>query len=87
MPSLLLDKPTVVRLDAAELTHASGVQADLAPPEGYWRWEVSRTLGTGDAAFTEARDSLFSWRMHERAGIRVQPSGPEILVGSVLGIT
>jgi uncharacterized protein (UPF0548 family) len=37
--------------------------------------------------FKRARDELFSWRMHERAGFLVRTSGAEISVGLVLTLS
>lgn len=87
MPPSRLDQATVARLEAAALTYADGIRADTAAPNGYWRLEESRVLGSGDAVFQTARDELISWCMHERAGFVVRTSGAEIHVGLVLTLS
>jgi uncharacterized protein (UPF0548 family) len=61
------------RLRAAPLTYAP---ADLAatgqPPAGYKSFERSTTLTRKD--FDAAATDLLSWRMHDRAGLRVSAS-------------
>ena len=69
------------------LTYGDGIRADADASNGYWRLDESLVLGSGDAVFQTARDELFSWRMHERAGFTVRTSGAEIHVGLVLTLS
>jgi uncharacterized protein (UPF0548 family) len=61
------------RLRAAPLTYApAGLPATRQPPAGYKSFERSTTLTRKD--FDAAATDLLSWRMHDRAGLRVSAS-------------
>ncbi|GAA0912803.1 DUF1990 family protein [Virgisporangium ochraceum] len=48
-----------------------GATRDTALPAGYDHLDVERRIGHGRAAFERAVEGLFTWRMHQRAGLRL----------------
>jgi len=77
LPSELLAK-----LRAAQLTYPAVGATATAPPTGYRSLGLSRTLKRRD--FESAVEDLISWRVHQRAGLRVAVSGPQVEPGAVL---
>ena len=53
-------------------------------PPGFRRLEVRREIGRGDAAFAYAVESLMSWQMHARAGLRVEASAALVAEGGLV---
>ena len=53
-------------------------------PAGFRHLEVRREIGRGDAAFAFAVESLMSWQMHARAGLRVVASAALVTEGAVV---
>lgn len=78
-----LSDTEVVRLRSVPLTYRErgGTRGDL--PLGYQTVRVTRTLGTGSAAFAAATAALLTWAMHDRAGLAPQTDTAEIVEGSV----
>lgn len=54
----------------------------VALPEGYRHLARNEVVGSGSAAFASAAELLMTWRMHERAGLRVRASSPRATPGS-----
>ena len=77
LPSELLAK-----LRAAQLTYPAVGATATAPPTGYRSLGLSRTLKRRD--FESAVEDLISWRVHQRAGLRVAVSSPQVEPGAVL---
>lgn len=51
-------------------------------PAGYRHVRVVRELGTG--CFDRAVDGLLHWDMHRGAGLRVEASSPDVVLGAVV---
>lgn len=81
----LLAPDAVRALQAAPLTYAEvGATARTSPlPAGYHHQQVSAQVGTGAAQFEAATETLMTWGMHERAGLRAQVSDLRVRPGSV----
>lgn len=55
----------------SELTYPEvGATAHDVLPVGYHHLRESLVLGTGDEVFAAAADTLMTWQMHARAGVR-----------------
>lgn len=55
-----------------ELTYdRPGATRDSTLPAGYDHLELDEPIGTGRAAFDRAVEGLLTWRMHQRAGLRL----------------
>ena len=72
MPVQLLDEQKTARLRAAPLSFTRHEGSEGDAPAGYNRLNRSVTLRRRD--FDGAARDLFEWRMHSRAGLRVQAS-------------
>ncbi len=72
------------RLTAADLTYAEVGQTAGPLPPGYHHVHRSVAVGAGSAAFAVAADSLLSWSVHSRAGVRVAASAPTASPGAVV---
>lgn len=48
-------------------------------PSGYHHLRVSRRLGAGRDVMDSAVETLLTWRMHERAGLRRRVEGPDVV--------
>ena len=55
--------------------------AEAAAPEGFERVSRSQTLGRHD--FAAAANDLLTWRVHDRAGLRVSASEIPLVAGTV----
>lgn len=59
-------------MDAPGLTYdRPGATRDGTLPAGYDHLDVEQRIGAGRDAFERAVDGLFTWRMHQRAGLRL----------------
>lgn len=67
-----LPTQTEARLRAEQVTAPPGLSVDGVPPAGFRRFSHTVTLDRHDLA--SAADDLFAWRVHQRAGLRVQSS-------------
>jgi uncharacterized protein (UPF0548 family) len=57
---------------APELTYdRPGATRDDTLPAGYDHLDLEEPIGHGRAAFDRAVDGLLTWRMHQRAGLRL----------------
>lgn len=91
--SIRLTRPSVADLrslssasETDSLTYGPvGISAISEPPAGYRLDHWSRRLGTGEHTFELAVDALRNWRVHEGAGLIVQPTG-SVTVGSVVAM-
>jgi uncharacterized protein (UPF0548 family) len=61
-----------------------GSTRDSTLPAGYDHILRDARLGTGRAVFERAADQLFSWRVHQRAGLAVVSSGAKASAGIVV---
>ena len=61
-----------------------GATATGAAPAGFHHVEVSTVVGSGDAAFDHAVETLMTWRMHAGAGLRVAASSDRVHEGAVV---
>lgn len=61
-----------------------GGTRDSTLPAGYDHILRDARLGTGRDVFERAADQLFSWRMHQRAGLAVVSSGATATAGVVV---
>jgi uncharacterized protein (UPF0548 family) len=77
-----LDQKVATALAAAPYSYEPAGLVDRPAPVGYRRLEVSRVLSRRDLAGA-ARD-LLSWRMHDRAGLRVEAVDVPLRQGSVV---
>jgi uncharacterized protein (UPF0548 family) len=71
-------------LAKAELTYPEVGQTAGVLPAGYRHLRRSLVIGAGSAAFAAAADSLVSWRVHSRAGLRVAASRPTAQAGALV---
>jgi uncharacterized protein (UPF0548 family) len=59
-------------------------------PPGYHHVRYKKVIGRGEAAFSAAAETLLTWGMHRRSGLRVEASAPRaaegVVVVSSLGI-
>lgn len=82
MPFALLSSADVVELRRRPFTYAEvGSTATSAPP-GYRHFSRTRTLPAG-RDFAAAVHDLMTWQMHQRCGLRVSASSPEIQTDTV----
>jgi uncharacterized protein (UPF0548 family) len=72
------------KLTKAELTYVEVGRTAGALPPGYHHLRRSVVIGIGSAVFAAAADSLLSWSVHSRAGLRVAASQPRAQQGVVL---
>jgi uncharacterized protein (UPF0548 family) len=85
MPSRLSPAETAA-LEAAPFTYADvGGTAAMTPPPGYHSYSRSRRLGGHD--LQAAADRLFTWKVHEAAGLRVATSDLRVTVGTVATVS
>lgn len=78
-----MDEGEAASLRAAPLTYSSlDTSLSAETPEGYRSFARSRTLSRRD--FDAAVQDLFSWRMHERSGLRVRASDVPLREGTVV---
>lgn len=61
-----------------------GATRGSAYPPGFHVLEVRSHLGDGSAAFEHASETLMTWRMHARAGLRVAASADRVAEGEVV---
>ena len=52
-----------------------------AGPRGFRRFERTVRVGSGDAAWRQARADLLAWRVKTRSGFRVVPDVPAVVGG------
>ncbi len=52
-----------------------------ARPRGFRRFERTVRVGSGDAAWRQARADLLAWRVKTRSGFRVVPDVPAVVGG------
>jgi uncharacterized protein (UPF0548 family) len=77
-----LSAERVEKLRAAPLSYAAvGATATTSPP-GYRSLGMSRVLGRRD--FDSAVEDLMTWRVHQRAGLRVASSAPRVHDGATV---
>ena len=70
-------------LRAAPLTYAAlGATGSASPPDGYRSVNEDRVLQRRD--LDGAAEDLLTWRVHQRAGLRVAASGPRAVPGAVV---
>jgi uncharacterized protein (UPF0548 family) len=82
MPVRLLDEQQVRAMRAAPLTYPVPLDPDAEPPTGFRVLHQSAVLTRRD--FDGAARDLFTWRMQERAGLRVSASDIPLRRGSVV---
>jgi len=70
------------KLRAAPVTYPAAGATATTPPTGYRFVRLYRVLERRD--FESAVKDLMSWRVHQRAGLRVAASGPLVQPGAVL---
>ncbi|MDX6283760.1 MAG: hypothetical protein QOH03_4831 [Kribbellaceae bacterium] len=56
-------------------------QYDETPP-GYHRLEHRARIGAGDEVFRRATEALMSWRVHNKAGVRIKATDSPAVVGT-----
>jgi uncharacterized protein (UPF0548 family) len=75
----------VARLSAQPFTYSPvGATRESTYPPGFHHLDVTYDVGTGEAAFARASNTLMTWRMHAQAGLRVAASSPRVEIGSVV---
>ena len=72
----------LAKLRAAPFTYQEVVPTASELPPGYSRLQRSEVLARRD--FDAAATDLFTWRLHERAGLRVQASESPLRRGTVV---
>ena len=77
-----LPAPTEARLRAEQVTAPAGLSVDGVLPDGFRRFSHAVTLDRHDLALAAA--DLFAWRVHRRAGLRVQSSDAVLRQGTVV---
>jgi uncharacterized protein (UPF0548 family) len=82
MPIRRLDPEPFRQLSAAPLTYDAVGASATTPPEGFRVVTASRVLHRRD--FAGAADDLVSWRVHQRAGLRVAASSPRAELNAVV---
>jgi uncharacterized protein (UPF0548 family) len=78
-----LDPETVSRLRLERFTYlpvGGAAHLDDAPAGHHW---LRRSVAVG-VTFDEAREVLMTWRLHERAGLRVAASSPRVQPDAVV---
>lgn len=84
MTSLLTPAETAA-LEAAPFTYSEvGATATAAPP-GYRTYSRSRRTYGGD--FQAVTDQLFTWKIHEAAGLTVATSSERVAAGTVARVS
>ncbi len=51
-------------------------------PAGYHRLEHRGRIGSGDEVFRRAGEALMSWRMHTKAGVRIEATDSPAVIGT-----
>ena len=59
-----------------------GSTRDHATPVGYHRLEYRESIGRGDEVFRRAVEALMSWKMHSKAGVRIQATDSPAVIGT-----
>lgn len=73
------------RLGAQPLTYSPvGATRGSTYPPGFHHLEVRSVLGHGDDAFRHAAESLLTWQMHARSGLRVTASSARVAEGALV---
>jgi uncharacterized protein (UPF0548 family) len=68
----------------APFTYSEVAATASSPPGGYHHVARSALIGRGRPFFEQAADTLMSWQMHRRAGLRVVASVPRATPDAVV---
>lgn len=82
MPVRLLSPDVCAELRAVPLSYSGTGTEDGRTPLGYRRFQVAALLERRD--LDGLAEDLMSWRMHEKAGLRVQASDASAQVGTIV---
>jgi uncharacterized protein (UPF0548 family) len=73
------------RLGTQALTYSPvGATRGSTYPPGFHHLQVRSVLGHGDEAFRSAVESLLTWQMHARAGLRVTATSERVTDGGLV---
>ena len=86
-PSDELLQSILRRHQAAPLSYPEvGATRDPVLPKGYQIDRHRIELGTGSRTFLAAKSAMQSWRMFDRAWLRIFPEHPEIRAGATIAV-
>jgi uncharacterized protein (UPF0548 family) len=82
---LPIDDSALRRLTALELTYREVGRTNASDlPAGFRHIRMSRSLGWGTPVFESAVHRLMTWQMHERSGLTVRASSPDVRTGALV---